>query len=243
MLSANRIFREMQPMPWSGRSDSDCPSAGVSYSSTRLGIIFRNFSRWPAASLSRIQRQSADSECTGHHPLAGEHLEDFQNLFALAKTVKKYRHCARDRSRESPARPDAKKSVAAPPSSRGCIALVLESPAPEVFRPPGNTPNYSQRIQVIHPSVSVIACEYVLSSQDFSMPVCRYPRSGIAFTTFSPSSSSRIRKHTVRRRVLRPHVEDHGFCCAGGGINSGHGVELFLKSSPVFGTSRYPSTG
>ncbi len=45
-------------------------------------------------------------------------------------------------------------------------------------------------------------------------------------------------QHAVRRWVLRPHVEDHGFCCAGSGINSGHGVELFLKSSPVFGTSR-----
>src|SRR5260370_13453203 len=38
-----------------------------------------------------------------------------------------------------------------------------------------------------------MACEYVLSSQDFSIPVCKYPRSGIAFTTVSPSSSSRIR--------------------------------------------------
>src|SRR3954449_958479 len=43
-------------------------------------------------------------------------------------------------------------------------------------------------------SVSVIACEYVLSSQDFSIPVCKYPRSGTAFTTVSPSSSSRILK-------------------------------------------------
>src|SRR5260370_39783419 len=37
-----------------------------------------------------------------------------------------------------------------------------------------------------------MACEYVLSSQDFSIPVCRYPRSGVAFTTVSPSSSSKI---------------------------------------------------
>ena len=42
-------------------------------------------------------------------------------------------------------------------------------------------------------SVSVIACEYVLSSQLFSIPVCRYPTSGIAETTFSPSSSSSTR--------------------------------------------------
>src|SRR6266446_4834928 len=38
-----------------------------------------------------------------------------------------------------------------------------------------------------------MACEYVLSSQDFSIPVCKYPRSGIAFTTVSPSSSNKMR--------------------------------------------------
>src|SRR5229473_4385063 len=42
-------------------------------------------------------------------------------------------------------------------------------------------------------SVSVMTWEYVLSSQDFSIPVCKYPRSGTAFTTVSPSSSSKMR--------------------------------------------------
>src|SRR5882762_7558729 len=38
-----------------------------------------------------------------------------------------------------------------------------------------------------------MAWEYVLSSHDFSIPVWRYPRSGTAFTTVSPSSSSKMR--------------------------------------------------
>ena len=45
-------------------------------------------------------------------------------------------------------------------------------------------------------------------------------------------------QHSVRRRMLRPHVEDHSFRRADGSFDGGHGVELFLKSSPVFGTSR-----
>src|ERR1017187_6473696 len=39
-------------------------------------------------------------------------------------------------------------------------------------------------------SVSVTACWYVLTSNSFSMPVCRYPMSGRHFTMVSPSSSS-----------------------------------------------------
>ena len=45
-------------------------------------------------------------------------------------------------------------------------------------------------------------------------------------------------QHAVRRRVLRPHVQDHGFRGAGYRVNGGHGVLLFLNISPVFGTSR-----
>src|SRR5207249_11144553 len=37
-----------------------------------------------------------------------------------------------------------------------------------------------------------MTCEWVLSSQNFSIPVCKYPRSGTAFTTVSPSNSSKI---------------------------------------------------
>ncbi len=42
----------------------------------------------------RLERQPADAEIAGHHALAGEHLEDPQDLFALAEAVEEHRHRA-----------------------------------------------------------------------------------------------------------------------------------------------------
>ena len=46
----------------------------------------------PAARMR--QRQAADAEIAGHHALAGEHLEDAQNFFALAEAVEEHAHRA-----------------------------------------------------------------------------------------------------------------------------------------------------
>src|SRR5207249_11712325 len=42
----------------------------------------------------RLERQAADAKITGHHALPGIHLEDAQDVFALAEAVEKYRHGA-----------------------------------------------------------------------------------------------------------------------------------------------------
>src|SRR5882724_5653839 len=95
MLSATASSAEMYPMPLVRPIQMRFSVSSVSYSSTRLGIIFRN--------RSIACRQPADSNIAGHHPLAGEQFENLQNLFALAKTVKKYRHRAEiDRVRPQP---------------------------------------------------------------------------------------------------------------------------------------------
>ena len=46
----------------------------------------------PAA--RRFQRQSADANVVRHHALPGEHLENLQDLFALAHAVKERAHRA-----------------------------------------------------------------------------------------------------------------------------------------------------
>src|SRR5579883_680838 len=55
-----------------------------SYSSTREGIM----------SMKRLtcQRQPADANVAGHHALAGEALEDLEDLFALAEAIEHHRH-------------------------------------------------------------------------------------------------------------------------------------------------------
>ena len=95
-----------------------------------------------------------------------------------------------------------------------------------------------QRIQVIHPvrqrdglGIGFVLARFLDSGMEITQVWDRFQ------DCFSVELQQNA-QHAVGRRVLRSHVEDHGFCCAGGGINGGHGVELFLKSSPVLGTSR-----
>ena len=57
----------------------------------------------PAA--RRLERQPADAEVAGHHALAGEHLEDAQDVFALAEAVEEHAHRADIDARAFPARP------------------------------------------------------------------------------------------------------------------------------------------
>ena len=51
----------------------------------------------------RFEREPADAEIAGHHPLAGDVLENLHDLFALAEAVKEDRHRAEiDRVRAQP---------------------------------------------------------------------------------------------------------------------------------------------
>ena len=95
-----------------------------------------------------------------------------------------------------------------------------------------------QWIQVIHPVRQRNRLRIRLVFARFLDPGMQIPEIGNRFHHVLAVKFQQNSQHPVRRRVLRPHVEHHGFCCAGGGINGGHGVELFLKSSPVLGTSR-----
>jgi len=52
-------------------------------------------------------------------------------------------------------------------------------------------------------------CTYVSSSAVFSMPVCRYPITGLTRSTSSEIELHHQPQHAVRRRVLRTHVDDH----------------------------------
>src|SRR4051812_49325336 len=45
-------------------------------------------------SARRLECQSANPDIAGHHALAGEHFEDFQNLFAFPEAVEVDRHRA-----------------------------------------------------------------------------------------------------------------------------------------------------
>ena len=55
----------------------------------------------------RLQRQAADAEVRGHHPLAGDHFEHAQHVFALAEAIEEDGHRADVHARACPARPGA----------------------------------------------------------------------------------------------------------------------------------------
>src|SRR5437660_11175421 len=49
---------------------------------------------FPTRRSSDLERQPADAEVAGHHPLAGDHLQDLEDLLALAEAIEENRHCA-----------------------------------------------------------------------------------------------------------------------------------------------------
>src|ERR1035441_9348541 len=76
-------------------------------------------------------------------------------------------------------------------------------------------------------SVSVTACWYVLTSNSFSMPVCRYPMSGWHLTMVSPSNSSSRRSTPCVEGCCGPMFRDRlrGFAPeASTAADSGMGV-------------------
>ena len=95
-----------------------------------------------------------------------------------------------------------------------------------------------ERIQVVHPVRQRNHLRIGLVFAGFFDPRVQVPKVRNRLHYGFAVKLQQNAQHPVRRWVLRPHVEDHGFCRADGGFNGGHGVELFLKSSPVFGTSR-----
>src|ERR1019366_5482598 len=86
-------------------------------------------------------------------------------------------------------------------------------------------------------SVSVTACWYVLTSNSFSMPVCRYPMSGWHLTMVSPSNSSSRRSTPCVEGCCGPMFRDRlrGFALmASSATPSGMvGVTVSLTFVPV----------
>src|ERR1035438_6905102 len=86
-------------------------------------------------------------------------------------------------------------------------------------------------------SVSVTACWYVLTSNSFSMPVCRYPMSGWHLTMVSPSNSSSRRSTPCVEGCCGPMFRDRlrGFALmASSATASGMvGVTVSLTFVPV----------
>ena len=68
--------------------------SSASYSSMRAGKLLAKLLHALQPAQRRLQRQAADAEIAGHHALAGDGLEDVQNLLALAEAIEENRHGA-----------------------------------------------------------------------------------------------------------------------------------------------------
>ena len=117
-------------------SRSDSCSADSSYSSTLLGNPLMNLPHRVLPSARRLQRQPADADVAGHHALAGEHLEDPENVLALAEAIEKHGHRADVQSVSPQPHQMAVQSAEAPPASRASIALSAESRCRRSASPP-----------------------------------------------------------------------------------------------------------
>ncbi len=167
----------------------------------------------PAARMR--QRQAADAEIAGHHALPREHLEDAQNLFALAEAVEEDAHRADvDGVRAQPhqmavqAR-EFRQHHARPLRERRNFE------AQQLFRRQAVHQVVRKRRQVVdavrqrHALLIGLDLEFLF---DAGMQIADI-RSG--FEDRFAVEFQQQTQHAMGRRVLRPHVEHHGARPAG----------------------------
>ncbi len=170
----------------------------------------------------RFERQAADAEITRHHPLAGDKLENIQKFFALAETVEEHGHRAqiqRVRSEPDQMRSDARQFRQ---QNAGIFRARRRLDLEQLFHREAVAQIIGERREVIQP---VGDRDGLRIGQRFAA----FFDSGVQVADFGPRFDDRLAiqfehhaQNAVRRRVLRPHVEDHGLGFADGGLDGGH---------------------
>ena len=173
----------------------------------------------------RFQGQPADADIAGHHALPGDKLKNIQDFFALAETIQKNRH-----------RPEVDRVRAQPHQVRG-NALQLHHQHADVLRALGHFDAQKffdgQAIcEVIAERIEVIDAVGEGDGLRIRLVLAGFFNAGVQVTHvrngFDDIFAVQLQQnaqHAVRRRVLRPHVENHGFGLAGGRLD-GAGLGL-----------------
>ena len=163
----------------------------------------------PAA--RRFQGESADAEITGHHPLAGEHLEDAEDVFAFAEAVEEHGHRAdieRVRAQPHQMAVDAGQlgeHHAHPLRLRGDLhaeQLLHREHIDEIVREVGEV------IHAVRKRDHLLVGLHLALLFDAGVKVADI---GLRCNNGFAVEFEQNAQDTVRRRVLRTHVEGHQF--------------------------------
>ena len=222
------------------------PVSRFSYSSIFAGKIVRNARTRSNEAERRLQRDAADAEVAGHHALAGDGLEDAQQLFALAEAVE-----------EDGERADVHGVRAEPDEVRVEARQLVEQHA-EPLRALGDLESEQlldrQAVgQVVGHRAEIVDAVGERDDLLVELGLAGLLDAGVQIADVGRERDDGLAvdlehqaQNAVRGRVLRAHVEDHGVLAGGGGVAVlGVGDDVFdagmIMSGAATGAIRFPS--
>ena len=217
----------MKPMPLVRPIQMRLLVSRFSYSSMRLGKISMNVLDPFLPAARRFQRQAADPEVAGHHALPAEHLEDLEDLFALAEAVEEDAHGADiDGVRAQPDQVAVEAGElgehhAHPLRLRGDFELQQFLHRQAVAEVVG------ERGEVVH---AVGERHRLLVGFDLALLLdagVQEADIGLAFDDDLAVEFDQQAQHAVGGRVLRAHVEDHAAGAAFAAAASSTSARMF----------------
>ena len=156
----------------------------------------------------RFKRHPADTEIRGHHPLPADHLEKPQNVFALAEAIQEDRHRAQVHGVR--AQPDQVRVDAG--------QFVHQNPHPLRFRrdlQPQQLLHCQAVGQVVGHGAEVVDAVGQRNHLLVELRFAGFFDAGVQVADFGLHADDRLAinfehqsQHAMRRRVLRPHVQD-----------------------------------
>ena len=167
----------------------------------------------------RFERQAADAEIAGHHPLAGDVLVNLHDLFALAEAVKEDGHRAEiDGVRAEPdqVRGDARQFGE---QHADVLRALGNFDAEQLFGGQAEAEVIRKRREVIDAVGERDALRIGLRFAGFFDAGVQIADDRLGFEHDFAVELQNHAQHAVRGRVLRPHVEDHRLGRAGGRLD------------------------
>ncbi len=163
----------------------------------------------------RFEREPADAEIAGHHPLAGDVLVNLHDLFALAEAVKEHGHRAEIdgvRSEPNQVRSDARQLRE---QHADVLRALGDFDADQLFGGQAEAQVVRERREIVDAVGERDALRIGLRFAGFFDAGVQVADFGLGLEDDFAIELQHHAQHAVRRRVLRPHIEDHRLGWAG----------------------------
>ncbi len=180
-----------------------------SYSSMWPGIAFDDALDAIEPARRRFQRQAADAEVTGHHPLAGDVLVNLHDLFALAEAVEEDGHRAEIDG--VGAEPDEVRSDARQLGEQHANVLraLGDFDSEKLFGREAEGEIIRERREIVDAVGERDALRIRFRFAGFLDARVQVADHGLGGEDGLAVELEDHAQHAMGRRVLRPHVEDH----------------------------------